>query len=53
MGNGLSGIRYDIEKAKRTDGRVQNLARYINAETLKSTHMKMDAKKALGIDNVS
>jgi len=53
MGNGLSGIRYDIEKANRTDGRVQNLARYINAETLKSTHMRMDAKKALGFDNVS
>jgi len=53
MGNGLSGIRYDIEKANRTDGKVQNLARYINVETLKSIHMKMDAKKALGIDNVS
>jgi RNA-directed DNA polymerase len=53
MENGLSGIRYDIEKANRTDGRVQNLARYINVETLKATHMKMDAKKALGYDNVS
>ena len=53
MGNGLSGIRYDIEKANRTDGKVQNLARYINVETLKSIHMKMEAKKALGIDNVS
>jgi len=35
------------------DGRVQNLAHYINIETLKSTHMRMDAKKALGFDNVS
>ena len=53
MGNGLSGIRYNIEKADRTDGKVQNLAPYINAETLRNAHNKMEAKKARGIDKVS
>jgi group II intron reverse transcriptase/maturase len=53
MGNGLFGIRYNIEKANRTDRRVQNLAPYINVETLKEAHRKMDSKKALGWDNVS
>jgi len=53
MGNGLSGIRYNIEKANRTDGKVQNLAPYINVETLRETHMRMDGSKALGFDNVS
>ena len=53
MGNGLSGIRFNIEKANRTDGRVQNLAPYINEETLRNAHNGMDAKKARGWDNVS
>lgn len=53
MGNGLSGIRYNIEKADRTDGKVQNLAPYINVDTLKNAHNKMNANKARGIDRVS
>jgi len=53
MVNGLSGIRYNIDKANKTDGRVQNLASYINVETLRAVHAKMDSKKALGIDKVS
>jgi len=53
MGNGLSGIRHNIEKADRTDGKVQNLAPYSNVDTLRNAHNKMDAKKAQGIDKVS
>ena len=53
MGNGLSGIKYNIDKANRTDGHVQNLAPYINVETLKAVHEKMDASKAYGWDKVS
>ena len=53
MGNGLSGIRYNIEKANITDKRVQNLAPYINVETLNAAHANMDANKARGWDNVS
>jgi group II intron reverse transcriptase/maturase len=53
MVNGLSGIRYNVEKANRTDGKVQNIASYINKETLKEAHRKMDRKKALGVDGIS
>jgi group II intron reverse transcriptase/maturase len=53
MGKELSGIRYNIEKADRTDGKVQNLAPYINVETLQNAHIEMDAKKARGIDKIS
>jgi group II intron reverse transcriptase/maturase len=53
MGSGLSGIRYNIEKANRTDGRVQNLAPYINMETMTNAHGRMDASKARGWDDVS
>ena len=53
MGNGLSGIRYNIEKADRTDGKVQNLAPYINLDTLKNAHNHMNPNKARGIDQVS
>jgi group II intron reverse transcriptase/maturase len=49
----LSGIRYNIEKADRTDGRVQNLAPYINTETLAAAHGRMNPKKARGWDKVS
>ena len=48
----LLGIQFNIEKASR-DGKVQNLASYINEETLKSSHKSMDAKKAKGIDGVT
>ena len=49
----LAGIQRNIAKADRTDRRVQNLASYINVETLRSMHKKMDAKKAVGIDEVT
>jgi group II intron reverse transcriptase/maturase len=52
-GNGLSGIRYNIEKADRTDKRVQNLAPYINVDTLREAHNRMNANKARGWDEVS
>ena len=47
----LAGIQRNIEKADRTDRKVQNLASYINVESLKAMHKKMDAKKAVRIDN--
>jgi len=42
MGNGLSGIRYNIEKADRKDRKAQNLAPYINADTLKNAHNRVN-----------
>lgn len=48
----LLGIQFNIEKA-RLDGKVQNLACYINAETLKSSHSEMNGKKAKGIDGIA
>jgi len=53
MGNVKAEIRYNIEKANRTDGKVQNLASYINEVTLKESHRKMDGKKAVGHDEVT
>jgi group II intron reverse transcriptase/maturase len=53
LANGLTGIRYNVEKANRTDGRVQNLASHINVETLKAAHRRMNPKKAVGWDKVS
>lgn len=52
MINGLLGIQFNIEKA-RLDGKVQNLASYINKDTLISSHKQMDGKKAKGIDGVA
>ena len=52
MINELLGIQFNIEKA-RLDGKVQNLASYINKETLIASHKQMDKKKAKGIDNIS
>lgn len=52
MINGLLGIQFNIEKA-RLDGKVQNLASYINEETLAESHKEMDRKKAKGIDGVA
>ena len=53
MGQELQGIRYCIEKAAKTDGRVQNLATYITKENLRRVHQKLDGNKATGIDEVS
>jgi RNA-directed DNA polymerase len=49
---GLLEIQFNIEKAK-IDGKVQNLASYINKGTLISSHKQMDGKKAKGIDGVA
>ena len=53
MGSGIPEIRYNIEKANKTDGRVQNLASYINVETLEAAHNHMDERKARGWDKIS
>jgi len=50
--NELLGIQFNIEKAK-LDGKVQNLASYINEKTLIASHIEMDGKKAKGIDGVA
>jgi retron-type reverse transcriptase len=48
----LIGIKRNIDKADRTDGRVQNLAHYIDKDMLKHIHQVMDKGKATGIDGV-
>lgn len=53
MVQNLADIRYNIEKANKTDGKVQNLASYIDVELLKSIHKRMDKNKASGIDKVT
>ena len=52
MINELLGIQFNVEKA-RIDGKVQNLASYINEKTLIASHKEMDSKKAKGIDGVA
>lgn len=52
MLNELFGIQFNIAKADRTDGKVQNLASYINIDTLKSAHNQMSRYKAYGVDKV-
>ena len=52
MVNELLGIQYNISKANRTDGKVQNLAAYINKGTLRVIHKRMEKNKAMGIDKV-
>ena len=49
----LTDIRYNIEKANRTDRRVQNLAVYIDVELLRSIHRGMKKNKASGTDEVT
>jgi group II intron reverse transcriptase/maturase len=48
----LLRIEFNVEKA-RIDGKVQNLAAYINERTLLLSHEGMDRKKAKGIDGVA
>ena len=43
MIKGLLEIQFNIEKA-RLDGKVQNLATYINKSTLIDSHKEMDGK---------
>ncbi len=52
MKSGLSGIRNNVEQAK-LDGKVQNLASYINEQSLLESHKKLNSKKAVGIEGVS
>ena len=52
MINELLGIKFNIEKANKTDGKVQNLASYITVDTLKAIHKTMDGNKASGVDGV-
>lgn len=49
----LLGIQYNIAKANRTDQKVQNLAAYIQEDTLRAIHQSMDGKKARGMDKVT
>ncbi|MDK2808802.1 MAG: hypothetical protein PWP24_1539 [Clostridiales bacterium] len=53
MINELLGIQFNIAKADRTDHKVQNLASYINKDTLLAIHKQMDGKKAKGMDGTS
>lgn len=48
----LLEIQFNIEKA-RQDGRVQNLASYINENSLMASHKEMNRKKAKGIDGIA
>ncbi len=41
MMNELLGIQFSIEKANRTDGKVQNLACLYNENTLAEAHHRM------------
>lgn len=52
MINELLGIQFNIEKA-RLDGKVQNVASYINEKSLMASHKQMDRKKAKGIDGIA
>ena len=53
MAHNLADIRYNIEKANRTDRKVQNLASYIDEELLKSIHKRMEKNKASGADKMT
>ncbi len=53
MAQNLADIRYNIDKANRTDRKVQNLASYIDVDLLKSIHKRMDKNKATGVDKVT
>lgn len=53
MVSGIHGISYNISKANRTDGKVQNLAAHIDKDTLRTIHRKMKSGKASGIDRVT
>lgn len=52
MINELLGIQFNIEKA-RLDGKVQNLASYINEKTIYASHKEMARNKAKGIDGIA
>lgn len=51
--NELLGIQFNIEKAERTDRKVQNLASYLNEDVLRAIHNQMNGRKASGRDKVT
>lgn len=51
--NELLGIQFHIEKAERTDRKVQNLASYLNEDVLRAIPNQMNGRKAPGIDKVT
>lgn len=53
MVNELLGIQYNIKKANVTDRKVQNLASYLNEDTLAAIHKTIKSGKASGIDKVT
>lgn len=53
MVNELLRIQYNIAKANVTDRKVQNLASYLNIETMKAIHKTMKSGKASGIDEMT
>ena len=53
MVSGTAGINYRIQKANRTDGRVQNLAVLIDKQALMRVHNRMKTDKASGTDKVT
>ena len=53
MVSGTAGINYRIQKANRTDGRVQNLAVLIDKQALMRVHNRMKTGKASGTDKVT
>ena len=53
MVNELLGIQYNIAKADRMDSKVQDLASYINEDTLWAIRNTMEKNKVSGIDEVA
>ena len=49
----LLGIQFNIDKANRTDQKVQNLASYLTVDMLRSIHTQMSRRKATGVDNTT
>ena len=48
MVNELLGIQYNIAKANVTDRKDQNLASFINTDSLRAIHRTMDKNKTSG-----
>lgn len=53
MAQNLADTRYNIEKANRTDGKVKDLASYINVDLLKTIHKQMNKNKVSEVDKVT
>ena len=46
-------LRYNIDKANRTDGKVQNHASCIDVDLLRASNQRMSKNKASGVDRVT